>query len=377
MPKTTPHAKHADYDKQIRSHADKAFEIAAEKPEIREEGKKSHDRLFSWLMDIHEKSSKPESFVTDGMVKLVLDELYEPQTAGRTTDNPDSDDVRRALEKLFAATFKNGATLSRQNGDRPWEQTGFFSDPKDAKAVFAKVGKDLYQPLGFDDGECYLPIDVSKMLWGREWALAFVVPIAPAFEVEATQGAEADKGMDPVMLEVLKVCHTDISEELEGFMKARDGTDEEKKEANYRLRETIKLCRIRYKDLDDKMDKVTQDRPEFGKNFENANIGEVAHACLEFLALKIDSALVRGKIQETSLVIPKADENGATLLETIRDKINKELKKTNPDGDYLASMIAAAAAAHAPLRLKLDEISKDTHINEAAQILVETIHDIR
>ena len=372
MTKTAPHPKHADYDKQIRSHADKAFEVAAEKPEIREEGKKSHEQLFSWLTDIHSKSMKPESFVTDGMVNIVVEEL-----------NPNSSmpdqyhaDVRRALERLFMATFSVGATLSRQNEDRPWEQTGFFSDPKGAKAVFAKVGKDLYQPLGFDDGECYLPIDVSKMIWARQWALAFVVPIQPAFIVEKTSKPSNNPNFDPVMLEVMKVCHTDIAEELDGYMKARSGTDEEKKEADYRLRETIKLCRIRYKALDDKMDMVIADRPEFGKNFENANIGEVAAACLEFMAFMIDSYTVKGTIQETSLVIPKPDENHVPLLKRIQKNLKDAVDAKQQDGDYIASLIAGACNAHPPLRLKLDEVKTDeVNIVEVARILLETIND--
>ncbi len=372
MTKTAPHPKHADYDKQIRSHADKAFEIAIEKPEIREEGKKSHEQLFGWLTDIHSKSIKPESFVTDGMVSIVIEEL-SPDKA--VTDEFRSN-VRRALERLFMATFSVGATLSRQNEDRPWEQTGFFSDPKGAKAVFAKVGKDLYQPLGFDDGECYLPIDVSKMLWARQWALAFVVPIDGAFKVEKTLKPSNDPNFDPVLLEVMKVCHTDISEELDGYMKARSGTDEEKKEADYRLRETIKLCRIRYKALDDKMDMVIADRPEFGKNFENANIGEVAAACLEFMAFMIDSYTVKGTVQETSLVIPKPDENHVPLLKRIQKNLKDAIDAKQQDGDYIASLITGACNAHPPLRLKLDEIDKDeVHIVEVARILLETIND--
>jgi len=373
MTKTAPHAKHADYDKQIKSHSDKAFEMADANPAMSDEAKASHDRLFSWLTNIHANSMKPESFVTDGMVELVVNEFNKDPVE----DLPGK--VRRALEKLFAATFKTGATLSRQNGDRPWEQTGFFSDPKDAGAVFAKVGKDVYQPIGFDDGQRYLPIEVSKLLWARDWALAFIVPIPPAFRVEAAAPSKApatEGAMNPLLLEVIKVCHTDIAEELDGYMKARSGTDEEKKEADYRLRETIKLCRIRFKELDDKMDMVYQDRPELGKNLENSNIGEVAHACLEYLAMVIDSATVRGKIDETTLVIPKADEKSLPMLATIKLQMKKELAKDNPDGDYLGSLITGACNSHPPLRLKLDEFKgKDIHIVEAARILVETIND--
>lgn len=374
MPRTTPHDKHADYDKQIRSHADKAFEIADTKPELREEGKKSHDQLFGWLMDIHAKSIKPESFVTEGMVDLVAQTIIDG-TPGNDEHAIDKATVRKALEKLFATTFAQGATLSRQNEDRPWEQTGFFSDPKGAKAVFAKVGKDLYQPMGFDDGDCYLPIEVSKMLWARQFALAFVVPIPGAFLIEKTAKPAEAPEIDPVLLEVMKVCHTDISEELDGYMKARSGTDEEKKEADFRLRETIKLCRIRYKALDDKMDMVIADRPEFGKNFENANIGEVAAACLEFMAFMIDSFTVKGTIQETSLVIPKPDENSVPLLKRIEKNLKAALDSPQQDGDYIASIIAAACTAYPPLRLKLDELSDKTSIVDAARVLLETMND--
>ncbi len=90
----------------------------------------------------------------------------------------------------------------------------------------------------------------------------------------------------------------------------------------------------------------------------------------------IDSATVRGKIDETTLVIPKADEKSLTMLSTIKLQMKKELAKDNPDGDYLGSLITGACNAHPALRLKLDELKgKDIHIAEAARIIVETIND--
>ncbi len=111
--------------------------------------------------------------------------------------------------------------LSRQSASHMWEQTGLAVDSK-VNMVYGKIGTHAYQPLGRDNGEYFVPIQASQIFWAREFVLASVTPLAPAFEVEAPTPALLQE-RDPVAFSdeeraLMQSSHDELSGALHDYV---------------------------------------------------------------------------------------------------------------------------------------------------------------
>jgi hypothetical protein len=366
-------APHETYEDKILTSANTAFELLANNETAKTEAAASRARLYAWLMSIDEKSRNVDTLVTPGMVDILYDTLYEKDTV-EDLKVKNKALIHEGLQKVFKAAFTNAVVLTRQNDAMPWQHTGFHSDGK-LKAVFAKAGDAPFQPIGFDDGEAYLPLESSKTLWRRQFALAPLFPYAPPFLPSEVKGKD-NSDFDAVALSdheraALELAHTEISEELESVMKANHPKEGEKvldkAEAEYRLRETIKLATVRSPKLDAKLNKVKEDRPELGKNFENADIAHLASAILSWLALRLDEDKVRRNIQDTDLLVSKPEEAQKDLLKAMAAHLETDLKGT--DEDQILNTITSICMARPSLRPFIDGIAEGASITTAAKEL--------
>lgn len=162
-------------DAKLRASAARAFEMLQETPGAAEAAKASRATIYSWLLHVDNVYRDASGLVTEELANRFKEWLDEAVAADYAAPH------LVALRRLFSTLFSGGQLLSRQGENHPWEATGFHWDAA-VQTAYAKVGKALYQPIGFDDGTHYVPSDGSKLLWLRQFALSVMVPFKPAFE---------------------------------------------------------------------------------------------------------------------------------------------------------------------------------------------------
>ena len=90
----------------------------------------------------------------------------------KTEEEVQQGKLDRAQLYLFltemAVNIANGVVLlSRMTPRHFWCQTGFVIENN---VVYAKYGDSPYQPIGWDTGTEYYPLDIAKLLWKHEFA---------------------------------------------------------------------------------------------------------------------------------------------------------------------------------------------------------------
>lgn len=96
----------------------------------------------------------------------------------------------------IAASIRRGLVLvSRMTPNHFWCQTGFVI--KD-NVVYGKYGDSQYQPVGWDTGEEFYPLDIAKLLWKHEfaWVNPTESPAESPWDVEVEE-VELDDVDDP------------------------------------------------------------------------------------------------------------------------------------------------------------------------------------
>jgi hypothetical protein len=119
---------------------------------------------------------------------------------------------------------------------------------------------------------------------------------------EAFLSDEDVKGLDKAFQE--------LNEELDSYLQVDTAETKAMQEADFRLRETVKLTRIWSPIIDAKLKQVLRAKSGLGPNFENAPIAEVAKATLEFAAYRKDAYLALMRQNEVSLNLSPLDATG-------------------------------------------------------------------
>lgn len=387
-------SKSSRYEEQLKENADKAFEELP--PENEEETKAAHRQLMSWLINMGRSVSEPGTVASFSMANTACN-AFEA-VIHRMVESTDGDSQKKwkslqkavsalddseqlgLLQSTLAATLGNetdAILVTRKSDAFFWEQTGFHIDG-DTRCAFAKVGNEKFQPIGFDDGSRYIGTQGSKTLWLRDFAMAILVPYAPAFKIERKELDE--KLYDENMLtdkEIFKI--NEALEWFEGDLVEFNKTDSESEEAleiTKKMRETIKLARIRLPRFDDHLDKLVEEHPEVGANFENVAAEQVVASSIEYLRFIIDEDTARKDVAETVLLTGDADEQRHALLKSIISALSDLIPKegSEPDGSAIISVINAAALAIPEIRLVFEEHDPASNALDAAKAALIWLH---
>ena len=84
------------------------------------------------------------------------------------------------LTEMAVKISKGVVLLSRMTGRHFWCQTGFVIENN---VVYGKYGDSPYQPIGWDTGTEYYPLDIAKLLWKHEFS--WFDPSHPQLAAEA------------------------------------------------------------------------------------------------------------------------------------------------------------------------------------------------
>jgi len=338
---------------KIKTSAIKAFELLKEEPEsATKQAEAARSTLYAWLVAMQQFTEKP-IFTFDDQDAAV----YEAAA---------KDGVKAGLTAVLAHKTKDfkGVLVSRQDKNFLWEQTGFHAD-LEVSGVFAKVGKHSYQPIGFDNGSAYIPLEGSKTLWTREFALALLQPLEPAFKIEKTadrKEADFEKAYlsdDQVAVykEAIGWFDTDLAEMRQ--LHAAGNKDLEIAELVAKMKETVKLARIRIRPLDEKL---TEMEAKYGD--VTSDMFKYITACREYLDLHLNENEVRKKITTTELLNRDGSDTkaSAAILKSLESLINAEGKLV-VDDDTAASSLSAAMVAIPSLRVVIVDIGKDAPLS--------------
>jgi len=339
---------------KVKAGAAKAFELLKGEPEsATKQARDSRSTLYSWLIAMQQFTTDTTQTVTDADVAA-----YEAAISGG---------VRNALQAVFSqrAVGTHGALVSRQDASFLWEQTGFHAD-LEISGVFAKVGKHNYQPIGFDNGTEYIPLEGSKTLWTREFALATLATIEPAFKIEkradykdsAFEAAYLSEDQKATYVEAIGWFNSDLAE----MLKLHSAGDKaaEVAELSDKMRETVKLARIRIAPLD-KM--LAEMETKYGDM--TADLFKFVTACREYLDLRLNENEVRQKLTTTELLNRAGSDAKAStaILKSLQGLLNDE-GKLSVDDDTAATSLSAAQVAIPTLRVVLNDVGKDASLVE-------------
>lgn len=315
------------YDAKIRAEADKALgSIVADSAQALEL-QAVRKRVYDWLDMMVARCEDPSLYV-DVQAQVLF-----------PNDNLTSKSVRAVVKEFIGKVFPKGCIASRQDDERVWTPTSFLFDP-DTKTLNVKIGTALYQPFAYDDGRHLVQTEAAKLLWGRRWSVTAAAEAAPPFDiVPNTELSTVTSAMFLTEAELKALDHafTELQEEMGCFTEAIGTANEE--EHIYRLRETIKLARIWSPTLDAKLEGVIKEKPEFGKNFENANIQEVARASLEYMAMRKDSHLAAAREAKIALQLPELSEPERQLIVVYLAEIRRILRVPVIDKEQLVRIL--------------------------------------
>jgi hypothetical protein len=238
-----------------------------------------------------------------------------------------------------------------------WESTGFHLDG-DLRCMFAKVGTNPFQAVGFNDGERHVGTEGSKTLWIRPWGMALVMPWAPPFEVTKEELRElADQRIEEHLTDVEREKIDEVlgwlDEDLQQFHRLEGGQGPERQEMEDKIRETVKFARVRLPRLDRECDRIYRENPECGENFENTEASQLLVTVQEYLRMLLDNDQVRREVQATVLSVGDSDSERVRLINTLMDGISSLLPA---EGDELSAV---------------DGQALDRRLDEAAQTVPE------
>ena len=334
--------------------------------EAKAEAISSRANLYNWLVDLDQRVNSIPKNVSDAHVTtvasmLMLNGIEKPEDATKL--------AKDILEAVFKMSFIESRLVSRQGPSFPWEQTGFHKDGA-VQTVFAKVGKAPYQPVGHDDGTHYVPREVSNLLWRRQWGMSLVIPFKGPFA--CVEGADDPTAYAPARLSAREISVINegieaINEELDGLKKANSDT---KGEAEFRLRETIKLARLQLPKLDFRMNAESDKRPELGPNFENVDAFALGGVVLEYMALQLDEHAAREGVAKTTLMNRDAVQVTKELKVALHSELSKLLSGVI-DEDSLASCVVKACVSLPDARVFLDSFGEALGVVDQAKKLVE------
>lgn len=372
----------SEIQRQIRETADKQFaQIASSSPEKLKQAEAARSQLYAWLLKIDDLVKQPTTMVNDELVTLMNEALEQHLVASKQPEIQElakawgklSDDqaldIMELLGKTILGRAKHGLMLSRQADIMSWEATGFHADEL-TSAVHVKVGNAPYQPIGFDDGAHYLGTQGSKLLWLREWAYAVIYPFSPAFVVSPDE-VKPQEISDTVRLsdkerQKMEGWITLLGQDREGLKKVLKDK-EAKAEAEWRIRESIKLLRIQLPRVDQRMMAMEKDHPEVGENFDNVPPEQLINATCEFMQMKLDDDSLRRLIDGTTV-----RAGGTVSAKELLDQAKAKIKQLIPakgqveDGEAINSCLSELSTVFQGLREYLREYQKT---NTAASTL--------
>lgn len=280
------------YDVKIREAAEKA--LAAVPPEHLTEARVTRDKLYAWLHNIVRIALDPTVAVAHSL-----------KEATQQKHALSAEVLQEIIREILHGTWTGGSLASRTVDGQEWVPTSFFYDP-DTKALNVKVGQNPYQPIAYDNGEILVQLETAKLLWSRSWAICLAAPVAAPFDVivnvvNRDDFVANDAFLSEDDLKGLDKAFQELGEEFNSYLGVDTDDKKAMKEADFRLRETLKLARIWSPVTDAKLKQVHRARSGLGPNFENAPIAEVVRATLEFMAFRKDSYLAMMKQASTSL----------------------------------------------------------------------------
>lgn len=386
---STKQSKHKAHERQMLQAATQALNGLPE--EEREVAEAARTQLYNWLVTMDRATKDPGELASDDLANTGCDVLEaavaaqvegEDSKGGKWTklqkafqaleDEDQLNLMRMVLMGTFRKHAKSAALMSKATDLFLWENTGFHVDG-DLKTAFAKVGRKNFQPIGFDDGKRYVGTEGAKTLWIREFSMALMFPYPSPFVVER-QELEPQHVSDHVQVsdkerEKIHAALGELEKDLDTYGRILDKG--EKKEFEEKMREQLKLQRIRLPRLDHKLDEIQEEHPDVGSNFEHIEMGQLFASCCEFLRMRLDDDDVRRRMEETVLSVGATPaEERVRLYTTLLDGIAVLIPPEGvsvPDGDALAQRISEAAISIPEIRELLDELREDTDVLEAAK----------
>lgn len=112
----------------------------------------------------------------------------EQKTRGRV----DRAQLYLFLSEINRRRIQGEVLVSRMSPAHFWCQTGFVIRDN---VVYGKYGDSPYQPIGWDSGEEFYPLDVAKLLWKHEfaWVTPTANPAETPWEIEIEEVAIEDE----------------------------------------------------------------------------------------------------------------------------------------------------------------------------------------
>jgi len=385
-------AQHEKYEERLKASAEQAFEEMPD--EYRDEAAASRTQLLNWLVNMDRATKNPAELVDDNVAnvacnvfeaalahlkqstkeKAALNELEK--AFNNLSDDTQLNLLRFVVGQTLASYATNCALVTRANDLFLWENVGFHIDG-DIKCAFAKVGRQSYQAIGFDDGEHYIGTEGSKTLWLREFGMAVILPYAPPFHVERAELEEqvsssialSDKEREKIE-EVVTMFEADLSEH--GKLTNNGKDKETREELEDKMREGIKLARIRLPRFDQKMDEFLEENPEAGENFENVDIVQLLVSCSEFLRMKLDDDEVRRDVEATVISTDSFPTGQRKLITTLMGGISSLIPKEGdePDHETLMQRINEVAISMPTVRELLADVDPSSNTLDAAEAVL-------
>jgi len=378
----TNESYHDSRVESIKKSSEKAFR---ELPESEvDTAKAMRAQLFEWLVQMDSTYRDVRNLANDDMANIAANaaEAYassQKHGALKKALEDLSDDeqlnlMRYVLRSVFGVYARGAALMTRAGDDRPWDSIGFHVDAG-CNGVFAKVGSNPYQPIGFDDGEKYIGTEGSKTLWIRDFAFALMLPYAPPFEVESAE-IDTERVSDEVSLsdkerELIQEAIDAFDEDISKHSKAKN--KKERNETEDFMRDTtLKLMRLRVPRLDKKLDEVSEEHPELGSDFRNSNIVELFLAMREFLSLKLEDDAVKRDIEATQLRIKSSEDAARGLVVQLLDKLAAEIPKEGegPDSDNIQRIVTEVEVAFPKVKEITSEMVGKSDVTEAAKAVM-------
>jgi len=382
-------SQHERYEDQLRGAAEKAF--AELSSEHKESAEAAHTQLLNWLVAMDRVTKDPSQLIDDtiankacNVFEHVINEQMPKNKKGKwanllkafseLSDEDQLNLLRFTLGKTLINHSRNTALLTRANDIFLWENVGFHIDG-DNMCAFAKIGREKFQPIGFDDGERYIGTEGSKTLWLREFGMALVLPYPPPFHIskEEVEG-------QPMHPSALTAKEREKMEEVLGWFeedlaahKQLNLSDEGAvKELDEKMRETVKLARVRLPRLDDMLDTKLDEHPEFGGNFENVDIIPIVMGCGETLRAMLDDDLVRQQVENTVMSVGTLHDERRKLIQTLIEGLARAIPKEGeePNSDLLTKRINEAATALHNVRDLLKDFDPTANVSDAAKAVL-------
>ena len=350
------------YDKKVQESAENALRQLAELPaEQQQQACAARTQLMHWLSTMDDIFRHPEQGVTDDMADTActLFATASETAAGRQPEPAEAwTAMGRAFLKLPEAERQNfmayilgrtlkqharGATLlSRQPGEEAglshmWEGTGLWVD---RKAVLAKVGKVPAQPVGFQDDLHYVNTEASRLFWLREFGIAMILPFGPAFDVLPLRREEYERDHSDILSEDEKERMKEVlgwfDEELLAYQTMIDQAttdDGARAEIEDRIRETVKLARVRLPRYERELEALEKKHPELGELLSLMDPIQLLLGSQEMLRLYLSSTTVAEGIHGSIMAVSTEPEK---LALATRQQMARRLRELLPtdDGPY-------------------------------------------